>query len=106
MIAANTITKNTAHVGVRFLPSLRHRLCPGTAPSRENANVMRDALVRQAMPQKICPTVAMTSTALAAADVSALSMIDCDVPPAALIALTFVAAKVRASSTAQPKIAE
>ncbi len=51
-IIANRHTNTTAHVGVRFLPRRRHRLWPGTAPSRENANVMREALVTHAMPQK------------------------------------------------------
>src|SRR3984885_6912752 len=70
MIAANTTTNNTDHVGVLFLPRRRHRLCPGTAPSREN--VMRDALVQQATPQKSCPTVEIRITAFAAEELSAL----------------------------------
>src|ERR1700745_1671635 len=74
MISAQTPTNSTDHVGVRLLPSRRQRLWPGTAPSRENANVIRDALVTQAIPQKIWPTVEMTSTALAAAEVRADSM--------------------------------
>src|ERR1700719_2167637 len=74
-IAANTTTNATDHVGVRFLPRRRQRLCPGTAPSRENANVMREALVTQAIPQNSCPIVEISSTAFAAADVSAVSMI-------------------------------
>src|ERR1700733_1853158 len=76
MMNANTATNTTAHVGVRFLPRRRHRLCPGTAPSRENANVIRDELVTQAMPQKSWPIVEITRTALAAAELSAVSMID------------------------------
>ena len=91
---------------MRWLLSRRHRLWPGTAPSRENANVIRDALVTQAMPQNSWPTVEMTSTALAADEVSADSMIDCEVPPAASIAFVCVAAKVSASSTNQPNTAE
>src|SRR5581483_8160750 len=102
MISAHTATNTTAQVGVWCLLSRRHRLCPGTAPSREKAKVMRDALVTHAIPQKICPTVEMTSTALAAAELSAVSMIDCDRRPEAFIALVLVAAKVRANSTAQP----
>src|ERR1700756_1472765 len=31
MTAANTTTNSTDQVGVWFAPSLRHRLCPGTA---------------------------------------------------------------------------
>src|SRR5579884_3502267 len=75
MIRANTTTNSTDHVGVRFLPSRRHRLCPGTAPSREKANVIREALVTHAIPQKSCPIVEISSTAFAAAEVSAVSMI-------------------------------
>ena len=51
MMNAHTATNTTAQLGVRWLLSRRHRLWPGTAPSRENANVIRDALVTQAMPQ-------------------------------------------------------
>src|SRR5579885_2781416 len=106
MISAHTATNTTAQVGVWCLLSRRHRLWPGTAPSREKAKVIRDALVTHAMPQKICPMVEITSTALAAAELSADSMIACEAPPAALIALVLVAAKVRARSTAQPNTAE
>ena len=69
-------------------------------------DVIRDALVTQAIPQKSCPMVEMTSTALAADDVRADSMIDCEVPPAASIAFVCVAANVSASSTNQPNSAE
>src|ERR1035438_725549 len=72
MIRANRHTKNTAHVGVRFWPSLRHRLCPGTAPSRENAKVIREALVMHAMPQNSCPIVEIRMTAFAAEELSAV----------------------------------
>src|SRR6202012_3677728 len=106
MMNAHTATNTTAQLGVLFRLSLRHRLWPGTAPSRENAKVMREALVTQAMPQNSWPMVEMTSTALAADDVRAVSMIDCEVPPAASIALVWVAAKVSASSTNQPNTAE
>src|ERR1700683_5434643 len=64
-------TNSTAHVGVRFLPRRRHRLCPGTAPSRENANVMREALVTHAIPQNSWPTVEISTTALSPAELSA-----------------------------------
>ena len=60
---------------MRLCPSRRHRLCPGTAPSREKANVIRDALVTHAIPQNSWPIVEIRSTALAAAEVSAVSMI-------------------------------
>ena len=41
-------------------------------PSRENAKHIREALVRQAMPQKSWPTVEMISSALKAARVERL----------------------------------
>src|SRR5438309_6472927 len=72
MMRANRQTKKTAHVGVRFCPSRRHRLCPGTAPSRENANVIRDALVMQAIPQNSWPIVEIRTTAFAAEELSAV----------------------------------
>jgi hypothetical protein len=34
---------------------------PGTAPSRENANIIRDADVTDAVPKKNCATTAMNS---------------------------------------------
>ena len=73
--SAITTTNSTAQVGVRFCPSRRHRLWPGIAPSRENANVIREALVTHAMPQNSWPIVEIRSTALAAAELSAVSMI-------------------------------
>ncbi len=73
---ANTQTNRTAHVGVRFLPRRRQRLWPGTAPSRENAKVIRDALVTQAMPQNNCPIVEIRMTALAPAEPSAVVKIE------------------------------
>src|ERR1700740_3553779 len=71
MIMANGATNRTAQLGVWFLPRRRHRSCPGTAPSRENANVIREALVTHAMPQNSCPIVEIKTTALAAAVLSA-----------------------------------
>ena len=65
-MAANSTTNKTAQVGVRLAPSRRHRLWPGTAPSRENANVIREALVTQAIPQNSWPMVETRMTALAA----------------------------------------
>ena len=38
---------------------------PGTAPSRENANIIRDAAVTDAVPQKNCATHAMSNSASA-----------------------------------------
>src|SRR4051812_804471 len=75
---------------------------PGTARSRENAYIMREQLVTQAMPQNSWPIVAITTTALFAAGVSALPNTASDEPAPALTASTSVAANVIASSTIQP----
>ena len=69
--------------GRAVLPRRRQRLCPGTAPSREKANVIRDALVTHAMPQNSCPTVEIRMTALAAAELSADAKIASAGKPAA-----------------------
>src|SRR5450755_2426943 len=99
MITAHTTTNRTDQVGVRFAPRRRQSEWPGIAPSRENANVMRDALVTHAIPQNSWPTVEIRITALAAALLRALSII----PSAgyALVSTIFVwvAAKVSASRT-------
>src|ERR1700726_4005247 len=104
-MTANAVTKSTAHVGVRFELSRRQRLWPGMAPSRENANDIREALVRHATPQNSCAMTAMRITALAAAEVSAVVKIG------SALAFPFMAsglfaAKVTASSRIQPKSAE
>src|SRR5258708_5277628 len=106
--SANRQTNSTDHVGVRFLPRRRHRLWPGIAPSRENANVIREALVTQAIPQNSCPTVEIRITAFAAAELSAVVKIvsagNADAP--IVDSLLFCTANVIASSTIQPITAE
>src|SRR5215212_6488547 len=52
---------HTAFTGTRSLDTLRHILWPGMAPSRENANIIRDADVTDARPQNSWATQAMTS---------------------------------------------
>src|SRR5918911_1061135 len=52
----------TAFTGTRSrFEILRHSRHPGTAPSRENANIIRDADVTDAIVQKSCATHAMNS---------------------------------------------
>ena len=51
--------------GTRFLPTCRQSRWPGTAPSRENANSIRDADVSDAVTQKNCATTQMKSSASA-----------------------------------------
>src|SRR5450755_3627089 len=107
-ISAHRHTNSTAYVGVRFLPSRRHRLWPGMAPSREKANVIREALVTHAMPQNSWPMVEMRITPLAAAELSAVERIARAGKPALLIVLMSFCctAKVRARSRTQPITAE
>src|ERR1700684_1732434 len=78
------------------------------APSREKANVIRLALVTQAMPQNSWPIVEISSTPLAAAELNAVSRIDTAGKPAVEIVLMSLlwTAKVSASSRIQPIAAE
>src|SRR5579863_6052807 len=103
---AQTTTNSTAQVGVWCLFNRRHKVWPGTALSRENANTMREAAATQPIPQNNCPMVEMSRTSFASPLLSEDSMIGTAPPPPALIAVIWVAAKVSASSTAQPNIAE
>src|SRR5215217_6098052 len=106
MISAHTTTNSTAPTGVRLWFSRVQSRQPGMARSRENAYVMRDALVTHAMPQNSCPMQEMRITISAAVEESAFSKIASDVPPPSLTASTSVAANVIASSTTQPISAE
>src|ERR1700733_3019891 len=99
MMIAHTTTNRTDHVGVRLAPSRRQSVWPGIAPSRENANVIREALVTQAIPQNSCPTVEIRITAFAAAPLSELSMIPSAAYALVSTTLVWVAANVSASRT-------
>src|SRR5688572_1015598 len=55
----------TDHRGIRFLATRRQSVCPGTARSREKANIMRDAEITEAVRQKNCATTQMKSKASA-----------------------------------------
>src|SRR5829696_3428007 len=66
MIAAErTVIATQESCGTRFLPICRQSRCPGTAPSRENANSIRDADVSDAVTQKNCATTQTNSSASA-----------------------------------------
>ena len=54
---------NTAYTGTRCLETRRQSWWPGTAPSRENANIIREADVVDAVRQKNCATTQMASSA-------------------------------------------
>ena len=58
---ARTPIASTALTGTRLRATLRHSLEPGTARSREKANIIRDADVTDAVPQKNCATTAISS---------------------------------------------
>src|SRR5690349_18403759 len=106
MISAATEDARTADRGTRSRLRRRNSHQPGMPLSRENAYQVREQLVRPAAPQNSWPTVHISSTALAAAEVRAVSMIGIEPPPFSVIAGTFWAANSSASSTAQPAIAE
>ena len=57
--AARTQIAMTALRGMRFAATWRQSWCPGTARSRENANIIRDADVTDAVRQNICATTQM-----------------------------------------------
>src|SRR3954452_21114482 len=105
-ISANTATAMTALKGMRLALMRRHRFDPGTAPSRLNAYIIREALVMQLMPQKNCPTTQMIRIIFVHCVDMALSKTANTVPPPSLTALVSDAAKVMASRTIQPAIAE
>src|SRR3954469_5283561 len=105
MISAQTATASTEYTGTRRLSTLVHSRQPGIARSRENGYHVREALVRPAMPQKICPIVAMKITASAQPELIALVNTEIAVPPPALIAFVSLAANVIASRTNQPNSA-
>ena len=106
MISDAIDTAMTALNGTRLGVSRRNSAQPGIPRSRENAYQVRDALVSPAAPQNSCPTVQMIRTSFAADEVKPFSITGMAPPPALLIASTLVAANSRASSTAQPAIAE
>src|SRR3954447_16353796 len=98
-ISAATATAMTALNGIRLESTRRHRLEPGTAPSRLKAYIMREALVMQLMPQKNCPTTQMMRMVFVQAAVIELSNTANTVPPPPLTAVGLPAAKVIASRT-------
>ena len=62
-ISANTQLPTIARrPGSRLWLTRLHSRQPGTAPSRENAYIMREQLVTQAMPQNSWPIVEMRIT--------------------------------------------
>src|SRR6266705_1320860 len=106
MISAATEDASTANIGTRSRFRRRNSAQPGIPLSRENAYHVREQEVSPAAPQNSWPTVQMSKTALAAAEVRAVSMIGIEPPPFSVIAGTLEAANTSESSTAHPAIAE
>src|SRR5688500_11301157 len=55
----------TDHLGIRFFATRRQSEWPGTARSREKANIIREADVTEAVRQKNCATTQMNRSASA-----------------------------------------
>src|SRR3954463_5828335 len=97
-MSARTATAMTALNGIRFALTLLQIRQPGTAPSRENAYIIRDELVMQLMPQNSCPMTAMMRIALTQAVLIAARNTAGDPPPPSVTAFGSEAANVIASS--------
>ncbi len=77
---------------------------PGTAPSRENANIIRDAAVIDASPQKNCAMHTTTSSASAhRVFIECCQMYVTSKPPAPSVPCTSGTANVTATSRMNPK---
>src|SRR5437588_9807883 len=80
---------------------------PGTAPSRENANIILDAAVTDAVPQKNCATQTITrrnSAHLLPSDVCQMYLTSN--APAPIVPFTSGTANVTATSRMKPKITD
>src|SRR3954463_5528899 len=103
----STAIAQTAYAGTRWVLTRLHQRCPGIAPSRENANIMRDADVTEAVPQKNCATTAMTSRNSA----HFVLIDDCQMyvtmfAPASSPPCVLGTANVTATSSAKPKMTD
>src|SRR3954453_5460803 len=98
----------TALTGTRFVfVTLRQIVRPGTAPSRENANIIRDAAVTDAAPQKNCATQAITSRNSAhCLLIDVRQMYVMSNAPALIVPATSGIANVTATSRMNPKITD
>ena len=86
MSAATTVEASTAFAGTLPAVSLAHSAAPGTAPSRLKAKSIRLVEVMQAVEQKNCPMLAMSSTVPAHPELSAWLKITATPPPPAVTA--------------------
>src|SRR3954470_20646569 len=97
-ISANTATAMTALNGMRFSLTRLQIRQPGTAPSRENAYIIRDELVMQLMPQNSCPITAVMRITFTQLVSIALRNTAGEPPPPSVTAFGSEAANVIASS--------
>src|SRR3954454_7609666 len=98
-ISAKAATAITALNGIRLELTRLQSRHPGTAPSRLNAYIIREALVMQLMPQNSWPQTATMSTNLTQPTPIEFSNTANTVPPPSETLLTSAAANVIASST-------
>lgn len=105
-VIASTATNATLYSGTPLLLRQVQKRAPGTAPSRLNASSIRVVEVMQAMAQKHCPTVEITSTVLTQGPLSAWYKMVTTLPPLAVTASASWTAKRMTSSRIQPPIAE
>src|SRR3954466_15025417 len=98
-ISASAATAITALNGIRLSLTRLQSRQPGTAPSRLNAYILREALVMQLMPQNSWPQTAMISTNLTQPVPMAFSNTANTVPPPSVTLPASAAANVIASST-------
>src|SRR5438445_7547156 len=98
----------TVKIGTRSALDTRRQIwCPGTARSRENANIIRDAEVTDAIVQKHCATTAMKSRNSAHRLPIAPSQIERTMKtPASAGPFAEGIANVTATSRRKPKITE
>src|SRR5689334_19314573 len=103
---------HTEYTGWRCEPSRRHVAWNGVAPSRENANSIREAEVTEAMPQNSWATTAMNSMNSAHLLDVAVCQMYCTMnaaprsPPVVTLPMSPGTAKVTARRMIQPKISE
>src|SRR5687768_13338373 len=101
---------NTDHRGTRFFATRRQSGWPGTARSREKANIIREAEVTDAVTQKNCATTQTNSSASAQSWPIDSAQIQGTSSPSALTVSSAPSvlgiANVTATSNIQPKITE
>ena len=109
MMTAMSDDTRTALTGTRWLLTFDHSRPPGTAPSRLNANIIREQLVRHEVVQYSWPIVEISMTILNAPLDSAVAKMPVTAKPSTAELLTasgLCTANRKASSRIQPPMAE